>query len=127
GGTTGPACWGAVESAKYRSCSEGEAQSPIDLTTTEASGTGTNSKSVQSYRSVGLEIWNNGHAIQMQIPPGLTYTPEGGTLFELKQIHFHAPSEHHIDGEAFPLEAHLVHAAEDGRLLVRGVLFREGA
>jgi len=44
----------------------------------------------------------------------------------LKQFHFHHPSEHTIDGKAYPLEMHFVHAAPDGDLAVVGVLFEEG-
>lgn len=37
----------------------------------------------------------------------------GTTIFEgrnyaLRQFHLHSPSEHHIEGEYFPLEMHLV-------------------
>lgn len=29
--------------------------------------------------------------------------------FDLKQFHFHSPSEHTVEGEFFPLEMHMVH------------------
>jgi len=38
-------------------------------------------------------------------------TTVNGKEFELKQFHFHTPSEHTIDGEYFPLEMHMVHEA----------------
>lgn len=38
-------------------------------------------------------------------------TTVGGKVFDLKQFHFHNPSEHTIDGEYFPLEMHFVHEA----------------
>jgi carbonic anhydrase len=50
-----------------------------------------------------------------------------GRTFELKQFHFHSPSENTINGKHFPLEAHLVHADKDGNLAVVAVMFREGA
>uniref|UniRef100_UPI003AA99F9B carbonic anhydrase n=1 Tax=Candidatus Electronema sp. TJ TaxID=3401573 RepID=UPI003AA99F9B len=50
----------------------------------------------------------------------------GGRTYELKQIHFHAPSEHQIGGKSFPLEAHFVHAATDGQLAVVAVLYETG-
>ncbi len=49
-----------------------------------------------------------------------------GTSFELKQLHFHAPSENHIEGKSYPLEAHLVHASDEGDLAVVAVMFEEG-
>ena len=51
----------------------------------------------------------------------------GGRPFELKQFHFHAPSENKINGKQFPLESHLVHADKDGNLAVVAVMFQEGA
>ena len=30
-------------------------------------------------------------------------------VYNAKQFHFHAPSEHHVDGKRFALELHIVH------------------
>jgi carbonic anhydrase len=49
-----------------------------------------------------------------------------GIQFELKQFHFHSPSENQINGKSFPLEAHLVHSDKDGNLAVVSVVFDEG-
>lgn len=38
-------------------------------------------------------------------------TEFGGATFNLKQFHFHTPSEHRINEEYFPLEMHMVHEA----------------
>jgi len=40
----------------------------------------------------------------------------------LSQFHFHAPSEHMVDGVPFDAEIHLVHTNRIGELLVIGVL-----
>ena len=61
----------------------------------------------------------------MNYDPGSSTTVDGHS-FELKQIHFHSPSENHINGESYPLEAHLVHADEGGNLAVIAVMFVEG-
>ena len=37
--------------------------------------------------------------------------------FDLKQFHFHSPSEHTINGEHFPLEMHMVHQATGTHIL----------
>ena len=63
---------------------------------------------------------NNGHAIMLKPFPSQNYPPKisGGGLdgtYEFAQLHFHwgdsenKGSEHQIDGQAFPMEAHLVH------------------
>lgn len=49
-----------------------------------------------------------------------------GTRFDLQSLHWHTPSEHHVDGVGFPLELHLVHGSSSGDLLVLGVLSHEG-
>jgi carbonic anhydrase len=51
----------------------------------------------------------------------------GGRTYQLVQYHFHAPSEHLVDGTAFAMEAHFVHRAEGGGLGVLGVFIRPGA
>lgn len=50
-----------------------------------------------------------------------------GTTYDLLQFHFHTPSEHTVDGNAYPAEVHFVHAAEDGSLAVIGVFIEDGA
>jgi carbonic anhydrase len=50
-----------------------------------------------------------------------------GHEFELRQYHFHAPSENRINGKSYPMEAHLVHADKEGNLAVIAVMFVEGA
>ena len=49
-----------------------------------------------------------------------------GTVFSLRQFHFHTPSEHTINGEHSALEMHLVHQTSDGALGVIGVMIRGG-
>jgi len=63
--------------------------------------------------------------VQVNAAPGSAIEVDGAT-FELRQFHFHAPSENLIDGKSFPLEAHLVHADKDGNLAVVAVMFDQG-
>ncbi|KAG6970578.1 hypothetical protein JG688_00004795 [Phytophthora aleatoria] len=49
-----------------------------------------------------------------------------GKKYYTVQFHFHAPSEHTVNGQARAMELHLVHQAEDGSLAVVGVFFTEG-
>jgi carbonic anhydrase len=72
-----------------------------------------------------LQIVNNGHTQQVVIPEGSGITLEG-TRYPLKQFHFHAPSEHTIDGVADAMELHLVHITDAGEIAVVGVLLAEG-
>lgn len=47
--------------------------------------------------------------------------------FQVRNLHFHAPSEHSVNHHLLDLEMHIVHTTEDMRLGVLGVLFHESA
>lgn len=120
-GDTGPAHWADL-SPDYAACGTGVNQSPVDITETiDAELT----PLVFDYGTGSVDIVNNGHTLQINAEPGSTLRIRGETL-QLVQLHFHSPSEHRIDGEAFPLEAHLVHRNARGFLTVVAILFREG-
>jgi carbonic anhydrase len=77
------------------------------------------------------QIENKGHTVQLDFKPGSTIVQDD-TVFEFKQCHFHTPSEHLIDGRAFPLEMHIVNVMQNTirdsipQYLVIGILFKEG-
>jgi len=77
-----------------------------------------------AYDDTASNIVDNGHSIQ--VTHGGKARMNGRT-FALRQFHFHAPSEHTIDGVSFPLEAHFVNKAQDGRVAVLAVFFDVGA
>ncbi len=77
------------------------------------------------YKQTVSEIVNTGHTIQVNVAEG-NHIVVDGIEFGLKQFHFHAPSENHIEGKSFPLETHLVHADSDGNLTVIAVMYLEG-
>jgi carbonic anhydrase len=70
-------------------------------------------------------VTNNGHTFQVNVDKGSSLTLDG-KRFDLLQFHFHTPSEHTVDGKAFPMELHLVHQAADKNLAVIGVMLAEG-
>jgi carbonic anhydrase len=79
-----------------------------------------------AYRAGGTAITNNGHTVEVDYDAGSSISVDG-IAFTLKQFHFHAPSENHVEGKAYPMEAHLVHADKDGNLAVLAVMIKEGA
>jgi carbonic anhydrase len=120
-GQGGPDQWGDLK-PDYHVCKAGKSQSPIDLT----SGIDATLPEIRfDYRVAQLRIANNGHTIQLDFPKG-SRMQSGGKTYELLQYHFHAPSEHLIDGKSYPLEVHLVHKNEAGDLAVVGVMFEPG-
>jgi len=120
-GDIGPEHWGDLD-YRYIRCSTGKNQSPVNLTGMVEADL---APIEIAYGSTPVEVVNNGHTIQVNIAPGSTLTFYGQT-FELKQFHFHTPSENKIDGKSFPLEAHFVHADKDGNLAVVALMFEEG-
>lgn len=120
-GEAGPEHWGSLDEA-YHTCKEGMSQSPIDISTAPHQDA---TALVMDYKGVPLSIINNGHTIQVNYASGSTLTVDGKT-YHLAQFHFHSPSEHTYKANPYPMEAHLVHKADDGSLAVVGVLIKEG-
>jgi carbonic anhydrase len=120
-GNEGPEHWGKLD-PEYASCSEGKNQSPVNLTGMIESDL---PPITIKYRPGGDEILNNGHTIQVNYEPGSTITVDGHK-FELKQFHFHSPSENTIEGHSYPMEAHFVHADREGNLAVIAIMFKAG-
>ena len=121
-GETGPEHWGSL-SPEFTICDKGKNQSPIDI----AGQTEAELQPISiSYNPSPLDIVNNGHTIKATMAPGSTITVDGQT-FNLLQVHWHTPSENHIQGQSFPMEAHLVHADQDGNLAVIGIMYTAGA
>lgn len=122
-GDDGPGHWGEL-SSDFLMCSEGWNQSPIDL---EAVVDADLPELEFEYYSTNIDELNNGHSIQQNVAPGsFLRIPERNVSFELKQFHFHSPSEHTISGAHFAMEIHFVHADKQGRLAVVGILVKEG-
>lgn len=80
---------------------------------------------VLHYQAGGNTVVNNGHTVQVGYAPGSTLQLDG-TTFELKQFHFHAPSENLIEGKSYPLEGHLVHVSDKEEIAVVAVMFEAG-
>jgi carbonic anhydrase len=121
GGGEGPEHWADLDPA-YGACSSGRNQSPIDL----AGFVEAELPAIEFAAGANAtEILNNGHTVQVNFPPGNSISV-GGHGFDLKQVHFHTPSENTIEGRSFPMEAHFVHADADGNLAVIGVMLEIG-
>ena len=118
-GEHGPEHWGK----HFATCGTGKAQSPVNVT-------GPFEKAAVAikpeYKPGVLKVVNNGHTIQVNVPPGSTLKV-GAETYELVQFHFHRPSEEQIDGKPMAMVTHLVHKSADGKLAVIGVLMRESA
>ncbi|HCN23214.1 MAG TPA: hypothetical protein DIT15_13420, partial [Arthrobacter bacterium] len=121
-GAEGPEHWGTL-SSDFGSCSSGTAQSPIDV----RGGSGLSPAPLAlAYSASECEITDNGHTTELSAltAQGITV---GGRQYAFKQMHFHAPSEHTVNGVRHEAEFHFVHQADDGGLAVVGILATAGA
>lgn len=107
----------------YSDCA-GTTQSPIDLGNAAMSDL----ENIRfEYGETAVAILNNEHTIQVDQITG-SQIIIGKDTYALKQFHFHAPSEHTLNGEHFAMEMHLVHKTADGaKTAVVGVFIKEGA
>jgi carbonic anhydrase len=77
------------------------------------------------YKDSPLHIIDNGHTVMINYAAGSSIRV-GDKRYELKQFHFHRPSEEMIKGRKYAMTLHLVHAAEDGSTAVVAVLLQQG-
>lgn len=120
-GAEGPENWSSIN-PDYANCGLGHQQSPIDIRDAKREAL----PLIQfDYKSAPLKVINNGHTIQVNASPGSSITV-GDKKYELKQFHFHHPSEEYVDGKPYDMVAHLVHADSDGKLAVVAVLLKSG-
>lgn len=125
-GETNPKHW--KELAGDAACG-GQVQSPINIITSDAingiSGLKLSDIHYQKETIINHVI-NNGHSIEYVFEGGENYVIVKGKRYDLAQFHFHAMSEHAIDGVHYPLVKHMVHVSKDNEYVVFAVLFKEG-
>ena len=117
--------WGEVADL----CASGTEQSPIDLSkSTMNKYLKARMGEYENYSdSDGKYVERKAHTIEMPFEDGeLKLRFADGMIAEASplQLHFHAPSEHTIDGKNMDLELHIVHQFSDGSLgAVIGIFF----
>ena len=120
-GQTGPSHWGDL-SSDFAPCKAGHRQSPIDIEATQKADL----PAIQfDYKNTPLHIIDNGHTIMINYAPGSSIRV-GDKRYELKQFHFHRPSEEKIKGKRYDMVVHLVHVAPDGSTAVVAILLQQG-
>jgi carbonic anhydrase len=101
----------------------GTKQSPIDIVPANAHMANFVAPSFK-YQPTPLKIENTGHYVEVPYGPtsSLSVGPQPTDVYQLVQFHFHAPSEHTINGVRYDAELHLVHTNPIGETAVIGVL-----
>jgi carbonic anhydrase len=109
-------------SPDFAACATGTQQSPIDI----PSSAPTNPADLQlRYQPSDLTIANTGHSLQANYDPG-SFLQVDDQTYELLQFHFHNPGGHTVDGNAPPMNVHLVHEDSQGGLAVVELFIIEG-
>jgi carbonic anhydrase len=85
-------------------------QSPINILSDQTSS-GSHNVTINFSGEINM-VENLGHTVQLDFEPGNTITFDD-KVFEFKQLHFHTPSEHLIDGITYPMEMHAVNTLKD--------------
>ena len=108
----------------------GLVQSPVNILSGQAEG-GHHEIAINMHDAEPNYLENKGHTIQVDFQPGSSIALDGRE-YQLKQFHFHTPSEHQVDGITYPMEGHIVNVIEPEtpdeppRYLVVSFLFRMG-
>lgn len=118
-GEEGPENWAKLG---YPDCA-GKEQSPIDIPS--ASRLHVNDITFNHNPSV-VEISNNGHTIEVAEDNKSTIIVDGIT-YNLQQYHFHAPSEHTLNGTYYDMELHLVHQSDASKYSVVTLMLKSGS
>uniref|UniRef100_A0A8D2AQM6 Carbonic anhydrase 6 n=1 Tax=Sciurus vulgaris TaxID=55149 RepID=A0A8D2AQM6_SCIVU len=105
---------------EYPACG-GHRQSPIDLQQNQVRFNpalrALNLTGYQEDRLGQFPMINNGHTVQISLPPTMRMTAPDGTEYVAKQMHYHwggassevSGSEHTVDGIRRVIEIHIVH------------------
>lgn len=138
-GNTGPERWGQLN-PNFAVCDTGTRQSPINIpkkTIAAPASLKINYNPAQLYLlndgptslMIGnvQTIYNDGHSVQVNFSNITKETISfDNTEYHLVQFHFHSPSENLLRSISQPLEIHLVHQSQDGKVAVLGIFVKAG-
>lgn len=121
----GPPNWGTFKT-EWKTCASGTMQSPIDFPCDTKFDQFSKNPAVDLketelfFEFTNLVNWE----LACEKSGTCGSTSFMGTNYNFKNLHFHSPSEHKLNGVQFPLEAHMVHESSAGELLVIATLFQ---
>ncbi|CAL5088039.1 unnamed protein product [Urochloa decumbens] len=116
----GPSKWATLQK-DWAICDSGTEQSPIDVAKVEVS------KDLgpleNTYKAGAATVQNRGHDFMLNWKEGNGKLTLNGKEYTLLQVHWHAPSEHTVNGTRFDAEMHMVHEDAAKEKAVVSVLF----
>ncbi|XP_031474283.2 alpha carbonic anhydrase 7-like isoform X1 [Nymphaea colorata] len=124
GSSKGPEHWSEIH-PEWAAC-RGKEQSPIDLLSKRVVVLPQLGRLKRKYKPARAVLKNRGHDIMLQWVGEAGGIYIKGVKYELKQCHWHSPSEHSINGSRYQLELHMVHESREGGVAVVGILYKLG-
>jgi carbonic anhydrase len=112
-GLGGPLTWVGLNYSANEACGKGSHQSPVNIVTSSIEYASPLGMSLNLSTIDGAKFENLGSGLQVSLLQGSLLVE--GTAYDLKQLHFHTPSEHRVDEEYFPMECHFVFQ-DEGKL-----------
>ncbi|KAK7345333.1 hypothetical protein VNO77_15935 [Canavalia gladiata] len=125
-GPNGPDNWGSL-SPSFAACSNGKAQSPVDLLKIHIVLNKELKSLDRNYLPTNATLVNNKFNIGVHFEGKVGDININGKNYSLKQLHWHSPAEHRANGRIHEAELHLVHLTEDNNnIAVVAVLYNLG-
>uniref|UniRef100_A0A453L7N4 Carbonic anhydrase n=1 Tax=Aegilops tauschii subsp. strangulata TaxID=200361 RepID=A0A453L7N4_AEGTS len=124
-GRTGPKHWGSL-SPNFTVCAKGIYQSPINIVRDCVVRDPRMEPLKRYYTSTNATMIDNVFNIALRYNDTVGTVMVDGKTYKLKQLHWHSPSEHTINGKRFVVELHMVHYTDDGNITVVSILYRHG-
>ncbi|MFX6532758.1 carbonic anhydrase family protein, partial [Acinetobacter baumannii] len=110
----------------FSMCANGKLQSPINIMTGQVVLNKRLQPLIRSYNAANVTLVDNKFNVGVRYPENSGGMTVNGKMYNLKQMHWHAPSEHRVNGKQYAAELHLVHIADDGGVSVVAILFDYG-
>lgn len=111
---------------QYALCNTGKEQSPIDIRNAEKADLPP--LKFESRIAPLRYVTNNRYTIRVNYKDGNgNFLSVGDKRYQLRQFHFHHPSEERLAGKSYPMEVHLMYQASDGSVAGLTVFVRPGS
>ena len=114
-----PEKWGELDE-KFKFCKIGYNQSPTDIK--EAFD---NEDLKFDYKNSDVEIEKKNYALHINFD-GKNFVFRGKKKYLLRELSFHHPSEHLVDGKRRSLELQIAHKSDDEQWLILGIFLEVG-
>ncbi|KAM4078397.1 hypothetical protein ACB094_09G034400 [Castanea mollissima] len=127
GSPRGPERWGELR-PEWATCKNGRFQSPIDILNKDVQVNINPGDLRLNYKASNANLTNTGPYVEVEWVGDAGSIQINGKQYSLRQLHWHSPSEHLINGKRYDLELHVVHVNTSNQVsVVRAQFYQIGA